>query len=656
MRLTLRTLLSWLDDMLPADEVRTIGLQVEESTYARELVERIRKVTRQRRLTVPASTGPEGADPNLVADYLDNVLPASQVADYERLCLRSDVNLAEAASAHQILSLLGQRAKVPAEARYRMYHLVKGREALGERARRSEAPVKPEPVAAEVPTWKPETAPTADWRARFPKLAAAAALGILLTWSTWESLRPRDLEPSVSQFTAPAGGPLPAQAAAFVAANAEREADAAKAEREVAAAKAQPGGAPAARAVPDVDAAAETPPSEVVVDPALTNMEEPEPEPAPPRRAAAFGSVEATSGLLLRRKEPGQPWQRVAQGMSVEPGELLVGIEPFRTELKFGDLAVRLVERSVVRILEPANQAPVTIELVEGRVVVSQAARGGRVELALGEARVGLLLPANVPVGLERSRSWQPGQLRPVEPGLLIVLPEGDLTVTQAGTSKDFTGPVWIALSPSGQVREPLNEPAPDWVIETEAPVVREEAGRQFLRFFKADQPPLTNLVEATTSDSKVIQELAFDALGVMGQLSVIGGALHAPDQPDTRHAAIATLRKVLARGEESLNRLREELLRSEGSPTEAAFVESLLRGVTAEDLAEDARRSALLEGLEHPDVGIRELALDNLMRATNRADSLGYDPDNPSAAGLRAWRELLQNRGTENRTQRKSR
>ena len=56
MRLTLRTLLSWLDDTLPAPEVRAIGQQVNESPYARELVDRIRKVTRQRRLSVPPSS------------------------------------------------------------------------------------------------------------------------------------------------------------------------------------------------------------------------------------------------------------------------------------------------------------------------------------------------------------------------------------------------------------------------------------------------------------------------------------------------------------------------------------------------------------------------------------------------------------------------
>ncbi|MGO9812750.1 MAG: hypothetical protein ACLP53_18530, partial [Isosphaeraceae bacterium] len=128
MRLTLRTLLAWLDDTLPPTQVREIGRQVSESTYAQELVERIQLVTRQRRLTVPGKSGPEGSDPTIVAGYVDNDLDPEQVGEYEKKCLSSDVNLAEVCCVHQILSLLGQKVQVPAEAKARMYQLVKGRE------------------------------------------------------------------------------------------------------------------------------------------------------------------------------------------------------------------------------------------------------------------------------------------------------------------------------------------------------------------------------------------------------------------------------------------------------------------------------------------------------------------------------------------------
>ena len=74
MRLTLRTLLAYLDDTLQAAEIKEIGQKVAESDAAQELIARLKAVTRRRRLTAPPPTGPNGLDPNCVAEYLDNEL------------------------------------------------------------------------------------------------------------------------------------------------------------------------------------------------------------------------------------------------------------------------------------------------------------------------------------------------------------------------------------------------------------------------------------------------------------------------------------------------------------------------------------------------------------------------------------------------------
>lgn len=130
-RLTLRTLLAYLDDTLPAAEIKEFGGKVAESDAAQELVARIKQVTRRRRLTVPPATGPSGIDPNDVAEYLDDALAGDQVIELEKLAHESDVHLAEIASCHQILTLLqGEPALVPPKARERMYGLVHGREAI----------------------------------------------------------------------------------------------------------------------------------------------------------------------------------------------------------------------------------------------------------------------------------------------------------------------------------------------------------------------------------------------------------------------------------------------------------------------------------------------------------------------------------------------
>src|SRR5438445_5825130 len=135
MRLTLRTLLAYLDDTLEPAQARLIGQKVSESDAAQELIARIKQVTRRRRLTSPPASGLGGKlDPNVIAEYLDNVLPANELAEVEETCLSSDMHLAEIAACHQILTLvLGEPALVPPTARQRMYALIKGREAIPNR-------------------------------------------------------------------------------------------------------------------------------------------------------------------------------------------------------------------------------------------------------------------------------------------------------------------------------------------------------------------------------------------------------------------------------------------------------------------------------------------------------------------------------------------
>lgn len=113
MRLTLRTLLAWVDAVLPPEDQRQLGAQVGESAVARQLVERIGAVVASDQVGAPR-LGAKGlaGDANSVAEYLDNVLPHERLESFETICLESDMHLAEVAACHAILAEVAREPSV----------------------------------------------------------------------------------------------------------------------------------------------------------------------------------------------------------------------------------------------------------------------------------------------------------------------------------------------------------------------------------------------------------------------------------------------------------------------------------------------------------------------------------------------------------------
>ncbi len=172
MRLTLRTLLAYLDDRLAPTNAREIGQKIANSPFATELTERIKEVKRRRRLANADPAKPL-IDANLIAEYLDDQLTPELVGKVEQQLLSSDALLAEVASAHEILGLLRDPVPLDPRLRDRLYAMDPNGPAEGTAPAESGGAAKATSAAT---AWKPmdSYSPSRKWPA-----VVAGALGFI---------------------------------------------------------------------------------------------------------------------------------------------------------------------------------------------------------------------------------------------------------------------------------------------------------------------------------------------------------------------------------------------------------------------------------------------------------------------------------------------
>jgi hypothetical protein len=631
MRLTLRTLIAWLDDTLPPAEVRQIGQQVAESPFAQELVERIHRVSRQRRLTVPNATGSDATDPALVASYLDNELSPEQVAEFEKRCLTSDVHLAEVASVHQILSLIGQKAKVPPEARQRMYRLVRGREAVRPEPARVAATMPAEPAAAPIAPWTPpEPVRRSPWE-RFGPLAIVAGLLVALIWSAWQM--------------APRSNPANDSAALIIAQENRTKSEPAP--------QPKPAGEPAATKPaesPKTPEAAAATPSATPSNTAETTAPADQPAPekvaatdeATPKTAtpAGVGSVPEFDGILMRPNANGTGWERLQSGTALKSDDRLVGLPPFRNAVQLGTARLEIIGDGEIRVRPVGAGETCRFDLVHGHVVVQTPTPQATIGVGFGGKYVSLKFAPDVPVGLERVNHRGPGDTEPAPASLKVYISKGEAKVAAGRSVEVLTGPASIEFRPPDRLFGKDEGISPAWVTDTKLSPIDEQTGKELAKYFTTDQSPVSSIMQAIENEQDRVRQLAVFALGAIGGTEEVTAALSNPDAA-VRRAAIIVLRNFQARSPEAAKDLRAILQNYEQSQAWAALVEKLLMGYSAREAKMESTYTQLVGLLKHKDVAVRELALNNLLFLTGR-DTLEYDPDKPEGPGLKAWQELL--------------
>ena len=123
MRLSLRTLLAFEDNVFDVEQHRRLEQILHTDRAAAAVIQRMRYVVRNPMLGVPGLVDhQEELDPNYVAEYLDHQMPNNVQDEFESYCLSADKYLAEIASVHHVLSnVLGEPARTSRDCRLKCY-------------------------------------------------------------------------------------------------------------------------------------------------------------------------------------------------------------------------------------------------------------------------------------------------------------------------------------------------------------------------------------------------------------------------------------------------------------------------------------------------------------------------------------------------------
>jgi hypothetical protein len=641
MRVTLRTFLAYLDDKLDATDTKRIGRKVAKSDVARELIARIKRVMRRRRLTTPPAS-----DPNDVAEFLDNQLPADKLIALEKLALRSDVHLAEVATCHHILTLLqSEPVPVPPTARARMYALV----------HRGQFTAAPQPA----PSAKASTAGGEDdplllpvlrhgwlrWALPLAGIFLLAALGLAL----WQSLPDRKSNAGNGK-----SGPV------VTAADKDKE-ERPRGEQPRKVSATKPTDLEKAPAHPTDPVKTRAEPADPVKTPA-----EPSDPPTKDRVVARYvGSPDGLPSVLVHRSGEDEPWKRVKPDDSVYSTGPLVNPPGYVSQLvtkKGAGLLLRgnvpefalhpfLMESAVV--LHKSDKFALDLKLLRGRVYLSNQARRGSVAVRLRfEDQVWDLTlqepGTEVVVDLYKhfTRNNRAGEDPQAELYLVVLKGEAELRIdSETHELQAPPGPAGFRWDNLEQASGPTKVEAvrPTW---NKRPAMDQRPARRMAAALEDLAERLEGkavdivLKEGATRDESSEDESSEAArrlsIYCMAALDQMGDLLDRLEDNDPAHqldreAAVFSLRHWVGRSanqggrlyrvEKSSGRRTGLLIDRKFRPADAEAILDLLHDLSDEDRRRGATYNALAARLEHPRVAVAELGYWHLLRLTIGSD-----------------------------------
>jgi len=695
MRLTLRTLLAWRDGLLAEADQADLGAKVEASAVAPQLVERITEVVARPGLPAPRTDGRGLAeDPNSVAEFLDNALPAERLEAFERICIDSDIHLGEAADCHTLLAeLTRDPAALPvidAKARARLVAAV---------ARQIEEPVarpQHEESAALVKALKeatgrppaaapPKPASPWAWLSAATAIVLLLALGGLLLRTLWPPAKPaRQVAvvqepgppPAVEPVVEP---PVPPAAPDDALANTPVEPPPE--------APIDPPADPPAAAVAAIPP--QPPPPAIVPLPVMEQGDAPLfPEPddaepaaplaepardrdapplAPPVRQAAGPGLVVAGGPLLKRTADG--WQALTAGMPLADVEELVVPPHSYPRLERGEVVIRLFPDTQAAILADRDGTP-RVEVIFGRAVAWTEAAGSLVGITAGGLSGTLTLGPRQPVGIAVDLLREPGSdpavIPPVRRATLHAsgggrwrqteldggppgAPLGGLALEQPLPPRG--GLAWESTAAiAARILPPAAEPA--WMRQTEPTLLIDRlAAAALAQSLAAPEPPLDAL-RLLAADRRVENRMAAAAtLALVGDYAPLV-TLISEETPGARLAdnqweslAGRTVPLALARGANAAAALRQAFA-ARGPAGRENDLFRLARGFAPAELAAGGA-AELVAWLEDPALVVRRFAFAELDGLVPDRPPAGrdYRPDRPprlNDKGIAWWRNWL--------------
>ncbi|HLN28620.1 MAG TPA: hypothetical protein VK395_12830 [Gemmataceae bacterium] len=683
MRLTLRTLLAYLDDTLEPAQTKLIGQKVAESDAAQELIARIKQVARRRRLTTPAAAG-SGAklDANIIAEYLDNVLASENLAEVEETCLSSDVHLAEVAACHQILTLvLGEPALVPPTARQRMYGLIRGKESIPDR--------KPAPAAigqgainaADLHNDEADEALLLGlplYRqgslSRWLVPAAAAVLLLGAGFAIWMAItwaREKELAKPSSNFANATPDERSNPLEPLTTPKPETESQPRKESTP------QQHPTPVAAGINNSKRADSSEPAkhdEKPAEQAVDLKPSPPPRAQPPskdRRELGKTVLVAPCVLLQQSAETGS-WQRLSPEKRISSLDQLVSLPGYRSDLRL-DTGVQLQLWGNLpqfsRTSTPVLESVVTLysnpsfdldfKLDHGRVLLTNRKEEGpaRVRVRFHDEVWDLTLEdKNTEVVIELfgiclPYSAEPGGGEPEVLTFLYAL-KGQVQLRvryETHLLRSISAFQWDSLAGAAAHPESLERP-PDWYAKgpAQGPAMLsmqsavKEMSQRLIAKDRIDIVVAEAMKDPINVGSRV---LAVRCLGAMTEFGKLLDALGDEKHVDVRMVALEELRHLLGLSAANDTLLHNSLRQKNYSEAQAQTVMQLLHGFSPAQWADPTTRATTVEYLNHEKATIRQLTHALLCALVPEGQKIPYDPVGDSEQrdrGAKEWQKVV--------------